>query len=197
MRGLLFFGRRILIAAILERTVFLEPTEWRITVDEGRKPIQDSQAAKQNVVQKPFSSAGVARKGLLFLRERWPRATVLPFPQFHIAVDLLLKSRRQNFFALGGRQAASLLNHAGICRSGSWTAVLTDGCVGKKTRATTRQHGSCLTSRPEPRFQPASFCLTAPSSVKSCLFPPAYPFAKIRIRNLTQCTRQQIFPHRC
>src|SRR5450631_1106676 len=110
MRGLLFFGRRILIAAILERTVFLEPTEWRITVDEGRKPIQDSQAAKQNVVQKPFSSAGVARKGLLFLRERWPRATVLPFPQFHIAVDLLLKSRRQNFFALGGRQYFFLLD---------------------------------------------------------------------------------------
>ena len=40
-----------------------------------------------------------------------------------------------------------------ICRSDSWTAVLTDGRVGKKTRATTRQHGSRLISRPESRFQ--------------------------------------------
>jgi exodeoxyribonuclease III len=36
-------------------------------------------------------------------------------------------------------------------------AVLTDGRVGRKTRATTRQHGSCLISRPESRFQPSVF----------------------------------------
>jgi hypothetical protein len=52
-----------------------------------------------------------------------------------------------------------------ICRSASWTPALTDGRVGRKTRATTRQHGSCLISRPESRFQPAFFGLTAPSSV--------------------------------
>src|SRR5258708_28486104 len=39
-----------------------------------------------------------------------------------------------------------------ICRTGWWTAVLTDGCVGSKTRATTRQHGSCSIFRPESRF---------------------------------------------
>jgi exodeoxyribonuclease-3 len=38
-----------------------------------------------------------------------------------------------------------------ICQTGSWTAVLTDGRVGRKTRATTRQHGSCLISRPVSR----------------------------------------------
>src|SRR6202521_231915 len=41
-----------------------------------------------------------------------------------------------------------------ICRSGSWTAVLTDGRVGKKTQATMPQHGSCSISRPESRVQP-------------------------------------------
>jgi hypothetical protein len=40
-----------------------------------------------------------------------------------------------------------------IGRLGSWTAVLTDGRLGRKTRATTPQHGSCLISRPESRFQ--------------------------------------------
>lgn len=34
-----------------------------------------------------------------------------------------------------------------ICRSGSWTVVLTDGAWAKKTRATMRQHGSCSISR--------------------------------------------------
>ena len=29
---------------------------------------------------------------------------------------------------------------------------------------------------------------------KELLFPPAYAFLSVRIRNLTQCTRQQIFP---
>src|SRR5208283_2901499 len=33
--------------------------------------------------------------------------------------------------------------------------------VDRKTRATTRQHGSCLISRPESRRQPAFFVLTA------------------------------------
>ena len=34
-----------------------------------------------------------------------------------------------------------------ICRSGSWTAVLIDGHVGRKMRATMLQHGSCLIFR--------------------------------------------------
>ena len=61
-----------------------------------------------------------------------------------------------------------------ICRSGSWTAVLTDGRVGKKTRATMCQHGSCLISRPESRFQSGAFCQTTPSSVRSASFPGKY-----------------------
>jgi hypothetical protein len=68
--------------------------------------------------------------------------------------------------------------------------------VGRKTRATMPQHGSGSISRPESRFQPA-FLSGPPSNVKSCLSPPAYAFVSIRIRNLTQCTRKQIFPRRC
>jgi hypothetical protein len=32
---------------------------------------------------------------------------------------------------------------------------------------------------------------------KELPFPAAYAFVSIRIRNMTQCTRQQIFPRRC
>jgi len=38
------------------------------------------------------------------------------------------------------------------------------------------------------------FGLSAPGSVKSYLFPPAFAFLSIPMRNLTQGTRQQIFP---
>src|SRR5271168_3057904 len=34
-----------------------------------------------------------------------------------------------------------------ICQTGSWTAVLTDGRVDRKTQATMPQHGSCSISR--------------------------------------------------
>jgi serine/threonine protein kinase len=51
-----------------------------------------------------------------------------------------------------------------ICRSGSWTAVLTDGRVDRKTRATMPQHGSCSISRPESRFHPAFFGVTLPAA---------------------------------
>ncbi len=39
-----------------------------------------------------------------------------------------------------------------ICRSGSWTAVLTDGRVGRKTRATMPHHGSCSIKRQRDTF---------------------------------------------
>src|SRR3984885_5004624 len=60
-----------------------------------------------------------------------------------------------------------------ICQTGSWTAVLTDGLVGRKTRATTRQHGSCSISRLHLQIRaevPASvFGLTLPAAYRAAV----------------------------
>src|SRR5271168_4193545 len=58
-----------------------------------------------------------------------------------------------------------------ICRTGSWMAVLTDGLVGKKARATTRQPGSRLISRFELTFQPAFFWSDRSQQRKELPFP--------------------------